>query len=1308
MSKRIIFVEPILYFFVTKPKLNLSMKNHIPVKHVLLSLKQGILLTSLIFYTILNDLSAQCQFTTTSGNVTGQVSFQSNQVDFVSIDIDLDNTCNAKFSFNIVSNTFATTCNFIEYYRMDGSLMATEDRTTPGSSTFTFNNTHLDGKPMARKGMYFFFRAKSSSSATDFTAYKAIFINSVRDRVGPVFGTFPADVDRVCTATSFAPASTGGTPTATDACGTVSNITNLDFNNLSVRGQAYIPISGAKICREILRTWRATDDSGNNTTQVQKITVYDNSAPVFKNTIEGGTVITTSLVNSSISFKNFNTAQFPTTTTGSYYQYQPAKVDCENAQNLTMPTGVPFLPNATDNCGIIGQAVPFGFEDIGRGNNPILPSFYNYDIQRYWVVYDECGLESYARRDYQVRDEKSPVLSTTQSVYKGLLAQLNTSLSNGEKEKLYEVIQLIREEGCTFKFIPTPFVSDNCSANTFITASYQVEKYGTNNTLTPFSTGNYQIGQAIDLPGGSRYLVKIRFADPVGNQTTLNMNVEVTYRNVVVNCNNVSFKPTITSNADQTVNFLDLVDVNAIIQAAGDIVDCAGNVNVFVRMKRLSPANAPVVVTPSFGLTASSLNFIPLISPNDLPKVSFNCNDINKSVDVQIELVDAATNQILANCIRPVEAQKGTNQVVTASFAVTPANAMASDGKINILITNPTTQQYDITWMGPVSGSQINIPSNFTIDNLPTGTYTIGVKSSIFCEPTSFTIEVGTKTPLNLGFVCPTNVMPGSPTVVQLQVEGNFNNITELNFNIIISGVANAVLTTATAIGFPQTSVNISNNNAVIGFTWTGAARNLTNQQRILSFTVDIPASATVGSNLSVALLNGMVEQLTSSGVRVNVPLQVATSCSIFVGENQTPQNLNLGGALTFMGTTTPIPGITATLTRNGTSSTTTTNAAGLYSFTNIPSNSNVSVKLSGMGFPNAIDLQDIILLKQIIAGFNLQNIGIVSPLQIVAADMNRDGVVNVFDAIIIEQALVNIISGTSVFDVKGIERAWVFIRANQTLGLNTTIPTLDTVFTAANFMASANNIDYVGIKYGDLNRSALNSNRTNNLESRNALLFQYSNKALKTGETYELVLSTSDKRAMAGLQMLLNFNTAFLRVKEVVAMNAISKGSFVTSTDNINGKLPILWTDLTDNTIAQGEDLIRITFEAVQDIQNLGQFISLDVNNSQLFSQQEGVASVALKAQEGATRSFVFLGAAPNPFQAETIIRFELPKNDQVVLTVWNTSGQMVTRKTMNLEVGYNELRISKAELNQGSGLYSYTITSSEGQFTGKLISIE
>ncbi len=1308
MSKRIIFLEPILYFFVTKPKLNLSMKNHIPMKHVLLFLKQGILLTSLIFSTFLNDLSAQCQFTTTSGNVTGQVSFQSNQVDFVSLDIDLDNTCNAKFSFATVSNTFSTTCNFIEYYNMAGTLIATEDRTVSGSSTFTFNSTHLDGKPMARKGMYFFFRAKSSASATDFTAYKAVFISSVRDKIGPVFGTFPSDVDRVCTTSSFAPSATGGTPTATDACGTVSNITNLDFNNLAVRGQDYLPISGAKICREILRTWRATDDSGNNTTQVQKITVYDSSAPVFQNTTEGGTIITTSLVNSTISFKNFNTAQFPTTTTGSYYQYQSAKVDCENAQNLTMATGVTFLPNATDNCGIVGQAVPFGFEDIGRGNNPILPNFYNYDIQRYWVVYDECGLESYARRDYQVRDEKSPMLSTTQSVYKGLLAQLNTSLSNGEKEKLYEVTQLVREEGCTFKFIPTPVVSDNCAANTFITANYQVEKYETDNTLMPFSSGSYQIGQAIDLPGGSRYLVKIRFADPVGNQTTLNINIEVTYRNVVVNCNNVSFKPTITSTANQAVNFLDLVDVNAIVQAAGDIVDCAGNVNVFVRMKRLSPSNAPVVTTPSFGLNANALNFIPLISSNDLPKVDFNCEDIGKTVDVQIELVDAATMQVLATCTRPVEAQKGTNQVVTASFAVTPATTMTSDGKINILITNPTTQQYDITWMGPVSGSQTNIPSNFTIDNLPTGTYTISVKSSIFCEPTSFTIEVGTKTPLNVGFVCPTNVLPGSPTVIQLQVEEDFNNITELNFNVLISGVSNAVLTTATAIDFPQTSVSVSNNNAVITFNWTGAARNLTNQQRILSFTIDVPASATVGSNLSVVILNGTVEQLTSTGVRVNVPLQVATSCSIFVGENQTPQNLNLGGALTFMGTNTPVPGITATLTTNGTTSTTTTNSAGIYSFANIPSGANISVKLSGMGFPNAIDLQDIILLKQIIAGFDLQNIGIVSPLQIVAADMNRDGVVNVFDAVIIEQALVNIISGTPVFDVKGIESAWAFIRANQTLGLNTTIPTLDTTFSATNFMASANNIDYVGIKYGDLNRSALNENNAINIESRNTLLFQYNNKSLKAGEVYELILNAADQQLLAGLQMLFNFNPAFLQVKEVAAMNSLNKGSFVTALDNVNGKLPLLWTDLSEQTVAKGEGLIRITLEAVQNIQNVSQYIYLASKSSQAFSVQEGTKSLAMQAAQEMTPAFVFLGVAPNPFQDQALVRFELPKNDQVILTVWNLSGQIVSKKVMNLEAGYNELSILRAELNYGSGIYTYTLTSSEGQFTGKLVSVE
>ena len=94
-------------------------------------------------------------------------------------------------------------------------------------------------------------------------------IITVNDTKAPVL-TVPADVNGLACAAGTDPSVTG-MATATDNCGT-AKVSYTDVTS-----------SGSASCSVITRTWTATDDCGNSTQKVQKISVTDEQAPTFVN-----------------------------------------------------------------------------------------------------------------------------------------------------------------------------------------------------------------------------------------------------------------------------------------------------------------------------------------------------------------------------------------------------------------------------------------------------------------------------------------------------------------------------------------------------------------------------------------------------------------------------------------------------------------------------------------------------------------------------------------------------------------------------------------------------------------------------------------------------------------------------------------------------------------------------------------------------------------------------------------------------------------------------------------------------------------
>ena len=86
---------------------------------------------------------------------------------------------------------------------------------------------------------------------------------------------------------------------------------------------------------------------------------------------------------------------------------------------------------------------------------------------------------------------------------------------------------------------------------------------------------------------------------------------------------------------------------------------------------------------------------------------------------------------------------------------------------------------------------------------------------------------------------------------------------------------------------------------------------------------------------------------------------------------------------------------------------------------------------------------------------------------------------------------------------------------------------------------------------------------------------------------------------------------------------------------------------------------------------------------------------------------AFALYQNIPNPMNYNTTISFNLPNDENVKLTVFNISGQVLMNKSMDAKSGYNEASILKSELN-ASGVLFYRLESGDNIATKKMVVLE
>ncbi len=384
----------------------------------------------------------------------------------------------------------------------------------------------------------------------------------------------------------------------------------------------------------------------------------------------------------------------------------------------------------------------------------------------------------------------------------------------------------------------------------------------------------------------------------------------------------------------------------------------------------------------------------------------------------------------------------------------------------------------------------------------------------------------------------------------------------------------------------------------------------------------------------------------------------------------------------------------------------------GFFEILGVPYGGDYSITAQRNDGPlNGVSTLDLVLISQHILGIRLLD----SPYKQIAADVNRSGSVSTLDMITLRKMILGMES-----EFPNGNTSWRFIDAGYEFP-NPQEPFTEFFPEAINindFSQSQMEADFVAVKVGDVDNSAV-PNTLLGVDGRamkGAFTLRLPEQQAQAGEFLTVPFTAGQLSEVLGYQFSLGFDTEHL---EFVGLE--TSGVPGLSEDNFNlqragqGWISTSWHQVAgsaeQNAAALGENpaLFSLVFRVRKEVKSLRRLLSVgdDPTPAEAYDTDGALLHIRLEYEEAAPareEKLELYQNRPNPFSAETTIGFLLPGSGTARLSVINLSGKLIYEKEGYFSQGYNEIRISAAELPANGVLY-YQLKTDNQTLTRKMI---
>jgi hypothetical protein len=335
----------------------------------------------------------------------------------------------------------------------------------------------------------------------------------------------------------------------------------------------------------------------------------------------------------------------------------------------------------------------------------------------------------------------------------------------------------------------------------------------------------------------------------------------------------------------------------------------------------------------------------------------------------------------------------------------------------------------------------------------------------------------------------------------------------------------------------------------------------------------------------------------------------------------------------------------------------------------------------------DGLDMDDFILLSHHITGVT----SLSSPYQIIAADVNMDGQVDMADLVLLLHVHLGLAPGfADSVTWRFVPEAFDFPDPQDPF--QTPFPERLVIDSLAGPLDSAS---FVAIKLGDLDGSA--SRQPGGIDGRSALaplVLEAEDRALKAGEEVEVSFYGRQFEQFSGLGLWFR--------QEAVVLEDLEAGLLagLRAHPMPDGRMLISWQGALGHTAGQGE-AFRLRLRARRD-GLLSELLALSPGSAAF--RPEGPAEAVLDFKPAA--AFRLLELFPNPASGGPVnIRFEMPQAGEVAISAWDSQGRMVYRSLQSIgDPGVHILPLDSQQLG-GGGVYWIRLETPAGAAAAKLV---
>jgi len=365
----------------------------------------------------------------------------------------------------------------------------------------------------------------------------------------------------------------------------------------------------------------------------------------------------------------------------------------------------------------------------------------------------------------------------------------------------------------------------------------------------------------------------------------------------------------------------------------------------------------------------------------------------------------------------------------------------------------------------------------------------------------------------------------------------------------------------------------------------------------------------------------------------------------------------------------------------------------GEYAFMQVPMYEDYQVLPSSEdNYLNGVSTLDLILIQRHILGIESLN----SAYKVIAADINSSETIDGLDLVELRKLILGIYTELPQND------SWRFVDSDYSFPVPMSPwPYSDDVL-VTNISADVPDADFIGVKIGDVNLSAITSSAQAELGSRNREEFEIEVVSIATekGNTRVQLVATADA-VLTGAQLSYKFESSELLALVPMTINLEDENISWDATES--GVFKMSWNTQDAISVRKGDILIECLLKGGSSRIALDQSFDSEVYLTDGVSL-ETKAIVLTQPDALASDEFTLEQNIPNPFKEATVISFNMPKSGNAILTLTDVDGKLINRIERHFNSGYNQISLSGDEIST-SGVVYYHLNVGGETITKKMI---